>query len=318
MKRIPLALLPALALVTVAGCGGSASSDDDRPTVAASFYPYAFIAEQVGGSHITVTNLTSPGTEPHDLELRPKQVAMVHDADLVIYQHEFQAAVDDAVDQAGRSDDSTIDVADLVELHAATEDEHADEHEDGDHAEDEDGHDHDHGSSDPHLWLDPNNLVPVAQTVAERLAGIDPDHAADYRANADQLITELQDLDSAFTSGLAQCERDTIVTSHAAFGYLAERYGLEQLPIAGIDPSNEPSGRQLAQITDEVKAHGITTVFTEELVDPANAETIASATGVKVATLDPIEGLGPDTKDETYLTLMRKNLDALRAANSCT
>jgi len=316
MKRVPLVLLPALALVTVAGCAGSSSSDDGRPTVAASFYPYAFIAEQVGGSHVTVTNLTSPGVEPHDLELKPKQVAAVHDADLVIYQHEFQAAVDDAVDQADRPDDSTVDVADLVELHAAAEDEHADEHEDDDHA-DEDGHDHDHGSSDPHVWLDPNNLVPVAQAVADRLSDIDPDHATDYRANADELVSELKDLDAAFSSGLAQCERDTIVTSHAAFGYLAERYGLHQLPIAGIDPTNEPSGRQLAQITDEVKAHGITTVFTEELVDPANAETIASATGVKVATLDPIEGLGPDTKGQTYLTLMRKNLDALRAANSC-
>lgn len=307
MKRSPLVLLPALAM-TLVGCGGSA--DDGRPTVAASFYPYAFIAEQVGGSYVAVTNLTSPGLEPHDLELKPKQVALVQDADLVIYQHDFQAAVDHAVEQAGRADDSTIDVADLVELHAA-EDEHEDE------GHDEDGHDHDHGTTDPHLWLDPTNLVPVVEAVAEHFADLDPEHAATFTANADALIGELQDLDQAFETGLARCDRDTIVTSHAAFGYLAERYGLEQLPIAGIDATNEPSGRQLAQITDEVKAHGITTVFTEELVDPANAETIASATGVEVATLDPIEGLGPDTKGETYLTLMRKNLDALRAANSC-
>ena len=313
MKK-SLVALSAVAVLPLAACGGS--GDDSRPTVVASFYPYAYVAEQVGGDLVNVQNLTSPGVEPHDLELRPKQVAAVQDADLVIYQHQFQAAVDDAVEQANRKASGTVDVADLVKLHAGT-DEHADdEHAEDEHGEDE--HGHDHGALDPHAWLDPHNLEPVAQEVADKLAALDPDHAATYRANAGRLIGELEQLDADFTAGLADCERDTIVTSHAAFGYLAARYGLEQLPIAGIDPSNEPSGRQLAAITDEVEQHGITTVFTEELVSPANARTIASATGVKVATLDPIEGLGPDTKDETYLSLMRHNLDALRAANSCS
>jgi len=314
--KTPLALLSAVALLPLAACGSS--GDDGKPTVVASFYPYAYVAEQVGGDLVDVQNLTSPGVEPHDLELRPKQVAAVQDADLVIYQHEFQAAVDDAVDQAGRKASGTVDVADLVKLHAGTDEHEDDEHEAEDEHGHEDEHDHDHGALDPHAWLDPHNLEPVAQNVADKLAALDPDHADTYRANADRLIAELQKLDADFAAGLADCERNTIVTSHAAFGYLAARYGLEQLPIAGIDPSNEPSGRQLAMITDEVKQHGITTVFTEELVSPANARTIASATGVKVATLDPIEGLGPDTKDETYLTLMRHNLDALREANSCS
>ncbi|HWV27015.1 MAG TPA: metal ABC transporter substrate-binding protein [Aeromicrobium sp.] len=302
MKRVAvvLSVLP----LALAACAGSAG-DDDRPHVVASFYPYAFVAEQIGGRHIVIENLTTPGSEPHDVELKPQQVAAVQDADLVVYQREFQPAVDEAVDQAGRSADAVIDAATLVDLHGA--DEHGPAEDDG----------HDHDSLDPHVWLDPNNLVPIARAVADRLATTDPDHAETYRANADALVGELEALDTAFRDGLADCERDTIVTSHSAFGYLAQRYGLEQLSIAGIDPGNEPSGKQLAAITDQVKAHGITTVFTEELVDPANAETIASATGVTIATLDPIEGLGPNTADQTYLTLMQHNLDALRAANSC-
>ncbi len=312
MKPSPVLLLPVTAALLLAGCGGG-SSDDGKPTVVASFYPYAFVAEQVGGSLASVQNLTSPGVEPHDLELRPKQVAAVQDADLVIYQHDFQAAVDDAVDQADRPDDSTVDVADLVDLHTSEED-HAEQegHHAGEHG------DEDHGSMDPHVWLDPANLEPVAEAVADDLARIDPEHADTYRANAQELVDELSRLDEDFAAGLKTCEHHTIVTSHAAFGYLALKYGLEQVPIAGIDPSNEPSGKQLAAITDTVRSTGITTIFTEELVDPSNADTIATATGAKVATLDPIEGLGPDTRDETYLTLMRRNLDALREANSCS
>lgn len=316
MKRSP-ALLTTAALSATAllltGCGGSSGAEDDRPTVVASFYPFAFVAEEVGGSFVQVDNLTSPGVEPHDIELNPKQVAQVQDADLVIFESEFQAAVDDAIDQAGRADDATIDAADVVEQLAATEEDHAE-----DEGEDHDDHDdHDHGDIDPHTWLDPQNMVRVARAVESSLSATFPDHAADFTANADALVAELDDLDDAFEVGLQTCERRTIVTSHAAFAYLADRYDLTQVSIAGIDPSNEPSPRDLADITELVRAEGITTIFTEELVSPAVARTIADETGASIATLDPIEGLSDDTTDETYLTLMRRNLDALRTANSC-
>lgn len=302
-------VLVAAALALTTACG-PVTSDDSRPHVIASFYPYAFVAERIGGPLIHVENLTSPGVEPHDVELRPKQVAHVYDADLVIYQRDFQAAVDDAVDLANRGAENVVNVADDVHLLSESAAEGgADDH----------GHSHgDDAKGDPHLWLDPTLLIPVAKEVSSRLAAIDPDHADEYLRNGDRLISDLTDLDTRFADGLAQCERDTIVTSHAAFSYLAERYGLHQLSIAGLDPSSEPSGRQLAHITDEVRHHGITTVFTEELVDPSNAETIATATGVRVAVLDPIEGLGPATANEDYLSLMTRNLNALREANSCS
>lgn len=287
MKRVYLPLVVA-AVTLLSGCSGT-SADDLRPSVVASFYPFAFVVEQVGGTYIQVDNLTSPGVEPHDVELTPKQVARVQDADVLVFEKGFQAAVDNAVEQAGRSAAHTVDASAVVTETA----------------------------DDPHVWLDPQNMVLVTQAVESALSAADPAHAAAFASNADALVTELNTLDADFSAGLEACERRTIVTSHAAFGYLAARYDLIQVPIAGLDPSNEPSPRDLAAVTRLVRDQGITTVFTEELVSPAVARTVANETGAKTATLDPIEGLGDDTRDETYLTLMRRNLEALRTANSC-
>ncbi len=299
MKRVFLLPVLTAAVVLLAGCGnGSSGADGDRPRVVAAMYPFAFVAEQVGGSFVDVDNLTSPGVEPHDIELAPRQVGAVQDADVVIFEKNFQPAVDDAIDQADRGKDDTVDVSDIVTELPATED--------------------GAGAIDPHTWLDPKNMVTVTNAVAETLSTADPAHAKAFRANAETLVAQLDDLDTSFETGLRTCERRTIVTSHAAFAYLADRYDLTQVPIAGIDPSSEPSPRDLADITQMVRAEGITTVFTEELVSPAVARTVAKETGATTATLDPIEGLGDRTSDQTYLTLMQRNLTAIRAANSCS
>jgi zinc transport system substrate-binding protein len=296
----PPALLGAIAsMLLLAACSGDDASDD-RPRVIASFYPFAFVAEQVGSDAIDVENLTEPGAEPHDLELDPQQVADLTEASLVVFERGFQPAVDDGVDQAGVSDDATLDVADVVTLAPAPE------------GSDEEG------ELDPHVWLDPVAMLQITDAVADRLIEIDPDHQQAYERNRDRLIGDLRRLDTAYEQGLADCDRRTIVTSHDAFSYLARRYGLEQIPIAGIDPHAEPSPSEQADIADLVEQDGITTVFTETLVSDDVAESIADETGVKVATLDPIEGLSDDTSDDTYLTLMRSNLEMLREANGCT
>lgn len=313
MKKT-LALLAVIPLVSLAACGGSTDdAGSGKVSVAASFYPFAYAVQQVGGDLVDVDNLTAPGVEPHDLELKPKQVGAVQDADLVVYEEHFQAAVDEAVDQADRPAKGTVDVASVVTL-KPTQAGGEEEHDDEDHAED----DHDHGDEDPHTWLDPDNMIAIAKAVESKLAAIDPDNATTYAANAAAFEAELTTLGDDFASALKTCRTRTIVTSHAAFQYLAARYGLTQVPIAGIDPSNEPSPAQLADITQLVRAEGITTIFTEELVSPAIADTIAKETGATTATLDPIEGLSDETKDETYLTLMRKNLDTLTKANDCS
>ncbi len=320
---LPAALLATCALV-LSACGGGAVGSG-KVSVVTSFYPVQFVTERVAGDRADVTNLTAPGGEPHDLELSPRQVADVQDADLVVYQKGFQTAVDEAVDQADRAQGTTVDAADGVSLieeseeaHDEEEHDHADE-EGHDHTEEE-GHDHghDHGGVDPHLWLDPANLEPVTEHVRDALVELDPDHADTYRANADALLADLESLDDDLRTGLADCRVRDIVTSHAAFAYLARAYDLVQVPIAGIDPGTEPSAAQLASITDLVKRDGITTVFTETLVSPAVARTVAREAGVRTATLDPIEGLTKATADEDYLSIMRSNLATLQKANRCS
>ena len=316
---IVAALVASFALTS---CGDDSASTSGT-TVVASSYPFAFVAEQVGGDAVDVENLTSPGVEPHDIELAPKEVASVQDADLAIYETGFQPAVDDAVEEADLPDDASLDVADVVTLRKTSEGHedghnHDDDHDHGAGHDHEQDHDHDHGGVDPHVWLDPTNMISIAEAVRDDLADADPDNAKVYEANAKKLIGQLRGIDKQFRSGLGACKRDTIVTSHDAFGYLAARYGLHQVGIAGIDPSTEPSPEQLADIADLVRDNDITTIFTEELVSPEIAETVADETGASVATLYPIEGLSEDTADETYLTLMKANLAALKEANGCT
>ena len=293
--------------LAVAGCGGDdTASAGDGPTVLASFYPLAYVAERVAAPDGIVENLTQPGVEPHDLELTGQQVGSIADADLVLYLHGFQPAVDEAVEQ--NADDHSFDVAESVDLLPAAE---AESH------EDEDG---DRGDleRDPHVWLDPANLAAIAQAVADELAEIVPDRADAVQDRADELIAELNALDAEFDSGLAQCERRVFVTSHEAFGYLADRYDLEQVGISGLSPDAEPSPARLAEVQEVVQAEGVTTIFYETLVSPKVAETMAEDLDLATAVLDPIEGLSDDTADEDYLTLMRANLDALRKANGCS
>lgn len=306
-KKSPVLFGLVACALLLAACGSGAGATGSGPKVVASFYPFAFVAEQVGGIDVSVTNLTAPGVEPHDIELTPKQVGSVQDADLVIFEKHFQAAADAAVVQAGRTAKNTVDVAKIVSLQALPQG-----------TESGRGDDHGNAGNDPHVWLDPINLIAITEAVRAKLSAIDPGHATTYTKNAAAFTAKLKALDTSFRTGLAKCSTAKIVTSHAAFGYLAKRYGLEQVPIVGLDPSNEPSLAQLTYITNLVRKEKITTIFTEELVSPAIAQTVAQETGAKTATLDPIEGLSDETADENYLTLMAKNLAAIEKANNCS
>jgi zinc transport system substrate-binding protein len=335
------------------GGSGDAGGSGEGVAVLASFYPLQYVTEQVGGDLVSVDSLTPPGAEPHDLELSPAQVDQVGRADLVVYLSGFQAAVDDAV--AANPPAHAVDAAQDTELHAAggahaddahagdehgadehgadehaTHDDAADEHADdahgadahteGEHAADAHADEHatdahDHGSLDPHFWLDPTRLPAVAEDVADRLSEIDPDNAGTYAANAAAFADEMAALDARYTEGLATCDTRSIVTTHEAFSYLAERYDLEQVGIAGVDPEGEPSPARLAEVGDIVRAEGVGTIFFETLASPKVAETLAEELGVDTAVLDPLEGLTDDSQD--YVSVADANLETLRTALGC-
>ncbi|MGY1600946.1 metal ABC transporter substrate-binding protein [Geodermatophilus sp. SYSU D00815] len=313
------AVTTAAAALAVAGCGADGQDGGGSGgglTVVAGFYPLEWAAQRIGGDRVAVSSLTPPGGEPHDLELTPQDVGAVADADLLVYLEGFQPALDEAA--ASEAGDSAWDAGEAADLSLTAEDEHAEE----EHAEEEAGgeesaHEHE-GGVDPHFWLDPVRLAAVGDALAERLAGIDPDGAATFEENAAALRADLEALDAEMREGLAGCAVTTLVTAHDAFGYLADRYGLDVVGISGLSPSQEPDPAQLAEISALVTERGVTTVYTETLVDPAVAETVAAEAGVRTAVLDPLEGLTDESAGDDYLEVMRSNLTTLREGQSCT
>jgi zinc transport system substrate-binding protein len=317
MKRrflppVPVALALSLAVSSgLAGCGGAvdagapgaaAAGRDGRLAVVASFYPLQFAAERVGADEVSVTSLTKPGAEPHDLELSPRDVASLEDADLVVYLAGFQPSVDEGV--AASAADRGVDVTPSARLDL--EGPEHEEHEDDAHG-------------DPHFWLDPTRLADVADALARRFAQAAPQHAATFTANAATLRKDLTTLDGEFRAGLATCASRSLVTSHEAFGYLARRYDLQQVGISGLSPEAEPDAATIARVAEFVRSRGVRTVYVETLVSPDIARTVAAETGARTAVLDPIEGPpAADSGARDYLGVMRADLAVLRAGQGCS
>jgi zinc transport system substrate-binding protein len=311
-RLIPTAALTAVSALTLAATSACSSADaaggnTDRFDVVASFYPLAFLAESIGGDHVRVTSLTQPGQEPHDLEISARQTARLQESDAVLYLRHLQPSVDEAVAQSGLR--TKIDAASLTTLeeHGTEVGGHAAEHDDT-HGEEEPG------GKDPHVWLDPVRYAEVAEGVGKAFEKADPDHAAAYRKNTAALVKKLDALNTRFEKGLKDTGSKVFLTTHAAFGYLAERYGLTEEAINGLDPESEPSAARVKALEHMAKADGVTTVFYETLVSDETAKTIASDAGLRTDVLDPIEGITDRSRGDDYFQVMESNLKALQKA----
>jgi zinc transport system substrate-binding protein len=297
MRRLALLVCAAAILALGTGCG---AEGNDTRTVVAAFYPLAWVSEEIAGDDVDVVNLTPPGAEPHDIELTARDVERVQDAEVVLYLGDgFMPALEDAVE----GHDGAIDLLAEQNLLPGTDElgreEEKEEHEGEQRTE-----------LDPHVWLDPARLGAIAGTVAE---------APGEPTAAEELVVRLEGLDRELREGLASCKRREIVTSHAAFGYLADAYGLRQIALTGISPEAEPSPRALEALIAEVKEESATTVFFETLVSSRLAETVARETGARTAALNPLEGLsdGELAAGADYFSVMRDNLGVLREALEC-
>jgi zinc transport system substrate-binding protein len=295
-----------LACPTLTGCGRADASRAGRLRVVANFYPIQFLAERVGGDAVHVTDLTPAGTEPHDLALDGKATAALADANVVFYlgagfQPDVQKAAGELASPVRRTDLLTAPGVSLLPAPAVLGEEAL------------------AGGKDPHVWLDPHRMKAIAATVADAYVQADPGHAGGYRANLDALNRDLDTLDATLRADLTGCAQTAIVTSHAAFGYLAQRYGLRQIPIAGLSPDAEPDAKTLAQITDTARTAGVHTVFFEEALPPKLADTVAAAIGARVDLLaalefDPSTALGAG---QDYLSVMRGNGQRLHTGLDC-
>ena len=326
MQRSPFsrlfAFLSTLALCAgLASCGSSTKESDGaakksggKLNVATSFYPVQWLVQQIGGDKVTATSVTPANVEPHDYEISPAQIAKLGKVDALVYVKGFQPSLDEAAEAL--KGPKIVDLSGSVDLvhHEGVESEHH-EHKDGE------GHAHKHahksGSEDldPHFWLDPVRMGKAADRVTERLAKADPSSAETFKANAKKLKERLGALNGSYDNGVKTCQRRAIVTTHTAFGYMAERYKLTQIALSGIDPEAEPSPAVLAQVKKFIQENGTTTVFTEELLPTKTAEALAKETGIKTDVLNPLESK-PDDGD--YISVMDKNLKAIRTALGCS
>ncbi|AOZ94400.1 metal ABC transporter substrate-binding protein [Paenibacillus crassostreae] len=337
----------ALAAILVTGCGknnvvstnasNNASTSEgtvqseQKLKVVTSFYPMYEFSKQVAGDHAEVVVLVPTGTEPHDWEPSAKDMALVSDADIFVYNGIVEEWADKALESASNDKRIVVEASHGIDLmegeaHDHGDGEEAHEHEEGEVHADEEAHDHEEGEVhtheeahehehilDPHVWLSPVLAQKQVTAILDAFVKADPANEEDYRKNAEAYIAQLQQLDEEFEAGLKDIKSKEFVTQHAAFGYLAKEYGLTQVAIAGLSPEEEPSPDKMVDIVKFAKEHNVTTIFFETLADPKVADTIAKEMGVRTDVLNPIEGLTKDETDEQmdYISVMKKNLEGL-------
>jgi zinc transport system substrate-binding protein len=328
-----LAILSLSALLIAAGCGNNAVNsstttnasgaaeatalpESSKLNIKVSFYPIYEFTKNVAGDLADVEALIPAGIEPHDWEPTAKDMAEISDADMLIYNGAgMEGWVDQVLESVSGTPLITVEASKGLDIMEGTEEEEADHHhEEGEHAHEE--HSHDHGGLDPHVWLNPTLAIQEVRNIEAALAAAAPEHAEDFKTNADAYVAKLEQLDQEFKDGLKDTKRKDFITQHAAFGYLAKQYGLTQVPIAGLSPEQEPSAANMSKIVEFAKEHKVKTIFFETLVSSSVADTIAKEIGAKAAVLNPIEGLTEEDRSQNldYLGIMRQNLEALKSA----
>jgi zinc transport system substrate-binding protein len=273
---------------------------NNKLQVTASFYPYYFFASQVGGNKVNVINITPPGGEPHDYEPTPQDIINIESSKLLILNGNVEPWANKIKDLLRGKNAVILETGNGLFTQTVI---------------DENGI----NSTDPHIWLSLKLAKAQVNSILDKYIQIDPQNKDYYTNNANNLLNDLNSLDMEYKTGLASCRLQDIITSHAAFGYLAADYGLKQIAIAGLSPDSEPSLKQLAEIASFAKTNNIKYIFFESLVSPKLSQTIASEVGAKTLVLNPIEGLTSMeiSQGKNYLTVMQDNLKNLRLALDC-
>ncbi|MFD1396011.1 metal ABC transporter substrate-binding protein [Kroppenstedtia eburnea] len=308
-----IGILFILFALVVSGCGESGATsgpEDGKLKISASLYPLAFFAEEIGGEHVTVTHLVPPGVDAHDFEPTPKDVVKMADSDVLLYNG---IGLEGWVDQVKSSlEGNTLIVNASKGVPLIKTDPH-EEHGDDEHEKD---HAHEHGNQDPHVWLDPVRAKQQAANIKNALVEKDPKHRGDYERNYDQLAQRLDHLHQQFKETVNKAEGKSFVVSHAACGYLADRYGLNQISVSGLSPSEEPSPKKLREVVKTARKHRVKYILFETLVSSKVAKTVQKEVGARPLTIHPLEGLTQQEKSrgENYFTLMKKNADHLGKA----
>jgi zinc transport system substrate-binding protein len=319
--KVVVSLIMILVLLTgTTACAQSPEEGaDEKLRVVASFYPMYDFALKIGGEQINLKNLVPGGAEPHSWEPEAADLISLEQADVFIYNG---AGMEHWVEPvlAALQNKELIVVETTAELDLIAGHDH--ESDDSDHKEGSDADqagevdEHENEEFDPHVWLDPMLAKQQMNSIKEALIKADPDNTEYYKDNYDRTAVQLDELDREYHEALANVTGRDIIVAHAAYGYLAEAYDLNQIAISGLSPEQEPDPARMAEIIEFAEKSNIKVIFFEELVSPKVAETIAEATGAETAVLSPLGGLTEQqlAQGEDYFTVMRRNLEALKSA----
>jgi zinc transport system substrate-binding protein len=328
MKKL-LSIL-SLSIFIITGCQTAqpeVKQVEDSYTVITSFYPLHFFTSELVKEveNVEVMNLIPSGGEPHSYEPSTSQLAQMESANLLIAQGGLEPWLEGLEHELEKKGVKILEVNSHLELMAFEEDhEDHEEHEDEGHSDEDEGEEHDeehdeddHGDFDPHTWLDPVLSVEIVEHISEELIKMDPSHEAIYSANTEDLINRLSALNDSFEMNLASCSLDTFITSHDAFGYLAERYDLHAHSVSGVSPFDEPSAKQITELIELSEEEGLKHIFFEVLANSEAAEVLAEEAGLTSLILNPISGLSSDQVNEDYFSLMEENLENLTIGLAC-
>jgi zinc transport system substrate-binding protein len=307
VKTILICILAAILVVALAGCGSrtNTAKPGEKLKVMTTIYPVYEFTRQVGGDKVDVTMLVPPGVEPHDWEPTAKEIILLKSAKLFLYQGAGFENLDKIL--SSQTLGTTVAVAVSHDIPVLSPN-----HE----VVDADTPDNDH--FDSHMWLDPVAAQQEVLNIAAALAAVDPANGDYYRSNAAKYNQELVRLDQEYRQALANLPRREIVTSHAAFGYLAKRYNLRQVAIMGLSPDSEPTPEKMARVVTFCRTHNVKTIFFETVVSPKLSETVARETGARLLVLNPVESLTEAElkQEKNYTSIMRENLVNLQQALS--
>ncbi|WP_407372035.1 metal ABC transporter substrate-binding protein [Carnobacterium sp.] len=306
-KRIGFVILASIVIMLVIGCGKQENTqpETDKLNVVTTFYPMYDFTKNVAGDEAEVTLLLEAGTDTHGYEPSAKEVAAISDADVFVYNsEEMEVWVSSVLESIGTENTVVVNASEGISLLESTEEDHHDENE-------EEGH---HHEVDPHIWLDPVLAQEEVINIKEGLVAADPENEEIYETNAIQYNEKLQALEKEFTNAFSDATNRVFVTQHAAFAYLANRYDLEQVSIAGISTEEEPSPAKLAELQDYINANDIHYIYYAETSSSKIAETLANETGTELEILNPIEGITTEDQEKgtDYIQLMKNNLAALQ------
>lgn len=268
--------------------------------IVTSFYPMAFFAQQITGDKADITNVTPAGAEPHDYEPSTQDIAKMEQANLIILNGNVEPWGDKVKANLKNSSVRIITAGEGLATRTLTENGTT--------------------TADPHVWLDPVLATQEVQKISDTIISIDSNNSEFYKANTAVVLQKLHQLDTAYKTGLSSCQNKDIITSHAAFGYLAQQYGLNQLAIAGLSPDEEPSAQTLITISNFVHDHNVKYIFFESLVSPKLSQTIANEMHAQTLELNPLEGLTANEvqQGKDYFSVMQSNLHNLQLALACT